>query len=89
MYRKIIRSKKCSDDINNIRDNIRTTYAKSGKNKVTNASCKVIRAKKYNDAKNTIRNTIRPAYAKYGNIRKGIYTKKTIQQYTEYVPRAW
>jgi hypothetical protein len=75
MYRKAIRSKKCSDAKNNIRDNIRTAYGKYGKNKVTNASRKVIRSKKCNEAKNNIRDNIRTAYVKYGNIRKSKYTK--------------
>jgi hypothetical protein len=75
MYRKKIRSKKCSDTKNNIRNNIRKTYGKYGKYKVTNASRKVISSKIYKAAKNTIRNNIRPAYVKYSNIRKSKYTK--------------
>jgi len=75
MYRKITRSKKCSIKKNNIRNNIRATYAKSCRNNETNASRKVTKVKKYNDAKNT-KNSIRPSYVKYSNSRKGIYIKK-------------
>jgi len=75
MYRKITRSKKCSSKKNNIRNNIRATYAKSCRNNETNASRKVTKVKKYNDAKNT-KNSIRPSYVKYSNSRKGIYIKK-------------
>ena len=75
MYRKITRSKKCNSKKNNIRNNIRATYAKSCRNNETNASCKVTKIKKYNDAKNN-KNSIIPSYVKYSNSRKGIYIKK-------------
>jgi hypothetical protein len=74
MYRKITRSKKCSSKKNNIRNNIRATYAKSCINNVTNASCKVTKVMKNNDAKNN-KNSIRPSYVKYS--RKGIYITKS------------
>ena len=74
MYHKIKRSKKCSSKKNNIRNNIRATYAKSCINNVTNAPCKVTKVMKNNDAKNN-KNNIRPSYVKYN--RKGIYITKS------------
>jgi hypothetical protein len=54
VYRKVIRSKKCSDAKNNIRDNIRTAYVKYGN----------IRKSKYTK---TPYSNIRSMYLEHGN----------------------